>query len=109
LEHHRITTGTSWFETKLEIIRPALQQFLERAAREQYDDADLRGKLARISRGMIRDIGRIPYSVATRAYAQWLATDEQAAQRRLRLFSKALGLEEGSDNPLDPPSSRQAA
>jgi len=28
LEHHRITTGTSWFETKLEIIRPALQQFL---------------------------------------------------------------------------------
>src|SRR6266511_2862994 len=28
LEHHRITTGTSWFETKLEIIRPAIQQFL---------------------------------------------------------------------------------
>jgi hypothetical protein len=28
LEYHRITTGTSWFETKLEIIRPALQQFL---------------------------------------------------------------------------------
>jgi hypothetical protein len=28
LEHHRITTGTTWFETKLEIIRPALQQFL---------------------------------------------------------------------------------
>jgi len=28
LEHHRITTGTRWFETKLEIIRPALQQFL---------------------------------------------------------------------------------
>jgi hypothetical protein len=28
LEHHRITTGTSWFETKLAIIRPALQQFL---------------------------------------------------------------------------------
>jgi hypothetical protein len=28
LEHHRITTGTSWFETKLKIIRPALQQFL---------------------------------------------------------------------------------
>lgn len=28
LEHHRITTGTSWFETKLAIIRPAIQQFL---------------------------------------------------------------------------------
>jgi len=28
LEHHRISTGTSWFETKLEIIRPAIQQFL---------------------------------------------------------------------------------
>jgi hypothetical protein len=28
LEYHRITTGTSWFESKLEIIRPAIQQFL---------------------------------------------------------------------------------
>jgi putative transposase len=28
LEHHRITTGTSWFESKLEIVRPAIQQFL---------------------------------------------------------------------------------
>lgn len=28
LEYHRITTGTSWFECKLEIIRPAIQQFL---------------------------------------------------------------------------------
>jgi putative transposase len=28
LEHHRLSTGTSWFESKLEIIRPALQQFL---------------------------------------------------------------------------------
>jgi hypothetical protein len=28
LEHHRITTGTRWFETKLAIIRPAIQQFL---------------------------------------------------------------------------------
>jgi putative transposase len=28
LEYHRLTSGTSWFETKLEIIRPALQQFL---------------------------------------------------------------------------------
>jgi len=28
LEHHRITSGTSWFESKLAIIRPALQQFL---------------------------------------------------------------------------------
>lgn len=28
LEHHRITTGTSWFDTKRDIIRPALQQFL---------------------------------------------------------------------------------
>jgi putative transposase len=28
LEQHRITTGTSWFETKLDIIRPAIQQFL---------------------------------------------------------------------------------
>jgi putative transposase len=28
LEHHRITTGTSWFESKLAIIRPAIQQFL---------------------------------------------------------------------------------
>jgi hypothetical protein len=28
LEHHRITTGTSWFESKLSIIRPAIQQFL---------------------------------------------------------------------------------
>jgi putative transposase len=28
LEHHRITTGSSWFETKLAIIRPAIQQFL---------------------------------------------------------------------------------
>jgi putative transposase len=28
LEYHRITTGNSWFETKMEIIRPAIQQFL---------------------------------------------------------------------------------
>jgi len=28
LEHHRIMTGTSWFNTKLAIIRPAIQQFL---------------------------------------------------------------------------------
>ena len=28
LEYHRLTTGTSWFETKLEIIRPAIMQFL---------------------------------------------------------------------------------
>jgi putative transposase len=28
LEHHRITTVSSWFETKLDIIRPAIQQFL---------------------------------------------------------------------------------
>jgi putative transposase len=28
LEHHRITTSTSWFATKLAIIRPAIQQFL---------------------------------------------------------------------------------
>jgi len=28
LEHHRITTGRSWFDAKLDIIRPAVQQFL---------------------------------------------------------------------------------
>lgn len=28
LEHHRITTGKSWHDTKLDIIRPAIQQFL---------------------------------------------------------------------------------
>ena len=28
LEYHRITSGTSWFETKLSIIRPAIQAFL---------------------------------------------------------------------------------
>jgi putative transposase len=28
LEYHRITTGRSWFDTKLDIIRPAIQQFL---------------------------------------------------------------------------------
>lgn len=28
LEHHRLPTGTSWFDTKLDIIRPAIQQFL---------------------------------------------------------------------------------
>jgi hypothetical protein len=28
LEYHRITTGTSWFDTKLASIRPALQPFL---------------------------------------------------------------------------------
>ena len=28
LEHHRMTTGVSWFESKLEIIRPAIMQFL---------------------------------------------------------------------------------
>jgi hypothetical protein len=28
LEHARIATGQSWFESKLTIIRPALQQFL---------------------------------------------------------------------------------
>ncbi len=28
LEYHRITTGTSWFETKQAIIRPAIQHFL---------------------------------------------------------------------------------
>lgn len=28
LEYHRMITGTSWFETKLAIIRPAIQQFL---------------------------------------------------------------------------------
>ena len=28
LEHHRIRTGTSWFETKLGIIRAALQRYL---------------------------------------------------------------------------------
>lgn len=28
LEHHRITRGRSWFDTKLSIIRPAIQAFL---------------------------------------------------------------------------------
>jgi putative transposase len=28
LEHHRIRTGLSWFETKLSIIRPAIQHYL---------------------------------------------------------------------------------
>ena len=28
LEHHRIRTGTSWFETKMGIIRAALQHYL---------------------------------------------------------------------------------
>lgn len=37
LEHHRITTGTSWYESKLAIIRAAVQQFLSQP------DAILRG------------------------------------------------------------------
>lgn len=28
LEHHRIRTGTSWFEAKMSIIRPAIQNYL---------------------------------------------------------------------------------
>jgi len=98
----------SQIEAEIErALRNATQD--ERAAREQYDDAELRQKLARISQGMTRDIGSIPYSVAARAYAQWLATDQQAAQRRRQLFSKALGLTEGYDNPLDSPPPRQQA
>ena len=32
LEHHRIRTGTSWFETKMEIIRCALQLYLSQTS-----------------------------------------------------------------------------
>jgi putative transposase len=32
LEHHRIRTGTSWFETKMEIIRAALQMHLSQTS-----------------------------------------------------------------------------
>ena len=48
LEHHRITTGTSWFETKLEIIRPALQQFLggSKALLRGFEQATLAHKRA---------------------------------------------------------------
>jgi hypothetical protein len=48
LEHHRITTGTSWFETKLEIIRPALQQFLggSKAPLRGFEQATLAHKRA---------------------------------------------------------------
>jgi hypothetical protein len=98
----------SLLEAEIEsVLRNATQD--ERTEREHYDDASLRRKLEQISRNLNRDIGRIPYRVATRAYAQWLATDEQAAQQRLRLFSRALGLAEGSSNPLDPSTSRRAA
>jgi hypothetical protein len=86
-------------------IRHAFQD--EFTAREQFDDAELRNKLTRISQGLIRDIGRLPNSVATHAYAQWLATDEQAAQRRRRLYFRALGLEEGATNPLEPTTASQ--
>jgi DDE family transposase len=48
LEHHRITTGTSWFETKLEIIRPAIQQFLAgpKALLAEFEHATLAHKRA---------------------------------------------------------------
>jgi hypothetical protein len=32
LEHHRICTGTSWFETKMNIIRSAIQLYLSRTS-----------------------------------------------------------------------------
>lgn len=32
LEHHRIRTGTSWFETKMEIIRVALRLYLSQTS-----------------------------------------------------------------------------
>ncbi len=32
LEHHRIRTGTSWFETKMGIIRSALQLYLSQTS-----------------------------------------------------------------------------
>src|SRR3954452_6353267 len=32
LEHHRIMTGTSWFETKMEIIRSALRLYLSQTS-----------------------------------------------------------------------------
>lgn len=98
----------SLLEAELEsFLRNATQD--ERTAREQYDDAELRKRFARLSQGMARDIGKIPHRVATRAYAQWLATDEQATRWRLRLFARALGLEEGSDNPLDASFQRRNA
>jgi putative transposase len=48
LEHHRITTGSSWFETKLEIIRPAIQQFLAgpKALLRGFEQATLAHKRA---------------------------------------------------------------
>src|SRR5262249_4296435 len=80
----------------------AIEQITYLVFLKRLEDLDLeRQRAARISQGMTRDIGKIPYRVATRAYAQWLATDEQAAQRRRRLFTRALGLEEGSANPLE--------
>jgi hypothetical protein len=98
----------SLLEAELEsFLRNATQD--ERTARQQYDDLELRQRFARISQGMTRDIGRIPYRVATRAYAQWLATDEQAARRRRCLFTRALGLEEGSANPLELSTTAQRA
>ncbi len=48
LEHHRITTGSSWFETKLAIIRPAIQQFLagSKTLLREFEQATLAHKRA---------------------------------------------------------------
>jgi hypothetical protein len=86
-------------EKEIEFIISAATQD-ERRVSEQYDDVELRRRLAHIAQTLTRYIGDKEYSVATRAYAQWLATDEQAAQRRRRLYFRALGLEENSANPF---------
>jgi putative transposase len=48
LEHHRITTGISWFATKLAIIRPAIQHFLAgpKALFQGFEQATLAHKRA---------------------------------------------------------------
>jgi hypothetical protein len=48
LEYNRITTGTRWFETKLAIIRPAIQQFLAgpKALLRGFEQATLAHKRA---------------------------------------------------------------
>jgi hypothetical protein len=48
LEHHRVTSGTSWFATELAIIRPAIQQFLAgpKALLRAFEQATLAHKRA---------------------------------------------------------------
>lgn len=79
-------------------LRNAIQD--EREADERHLDVWLRDKIARISNNMTYDIGRKPRTVASRAYATWLATDAMAHQERVHLLNKALGIEPGSVNPV---------